>query len=226
LALPSIQGDSWLDSSDVRDLLQYGLPVKNFSQEQLVISKLQRKAHRQSTSDGNGKLADSDAVIAIQPPLPPSNQNPFAQRSTSIFSPLSNARQALTSSITCLFEEDAAAVAVDSSGRPPRRKKPASIVDRLSCAAPRDSNTRNETATGAHSNGLLSAVFVACGGARREPGVGAATVVTSPPSEPPGTVVAVRKQKGRDKCAAEVDTPDSSAEVAGTETLSVDEMDV
>ena len=83
--------------------------------------------------------------------------------------------------------------ALDASQKPPRRKKRVRIVDRLTCAAPRDADDPASAAAAADSNGngVFSVVFAACGGSRGDSGHAAAP----PSSDSRDAVVAVRKQK-------------------------------
>jgi hypothetical protein len=235
LALPEIKGESWLDSPDVLHLLDYGLPISTLSAEQLTIKKEQSvfkknhlKSRRQPQHDDIDASADGAVIVSISPPSnPPANHNPFAQLSNSILSPFSRAGSSLTSSVLSMFEMNA--LPADKSGHPDasqgahRRKKRLSVAERLSCAAPRDSDEQSsENTTRNKERGIFSAVFAACGGT--QPESENADSVSAPPSDSLDSVVAVRRQKKVVQKSDEGEPRDTKAADGGA--VSLDEMDV
>jgi hypothetical protein len=232
LALPEIKGESWLDSPDALHLLDYGLPISTLSSEQLtikkeqsVVKKNQLKGRRKSQLDDVDASADGAVIVSISPSSePPANQNPFAQLSNSILSPFSRAGSSLTSSVMSMFEMNSAdgSRTPDASQKAHRRKKRLSVAERLSCAAPRDSEGQPSAPKTLKEHGIFSAVFAACGGTQHESE--SVVNVTAPPSDSLENVVAVRRQKKVVRKSSEGKQRNSNSADEGA--FSMDEIDV
>jgi hypothetical protein len=238
LALPEISSDSWLDSYDAMKLLEYGMPVSTLSAEQWTIKNEQSSVHKQEQRKGRHRLqnddinmcADGAVVVEIQAPTEvPRQQNPFMQLSGSILSPFARAGSSLSSSVLSLFEQEVAAHgdvsgAAGASQKGHRRKKRVSIADRLSCAAPRDSDEPAASVAASGEKGILSAVFAACGGSRGQ-SANDGVSVSAPSSASFESSVVIRKQKNRD-----VKTPNQTKVleegVVEAENVPSDEMDM
>jgi hypothetical protein len=238
LALPEISSDSWLDSYDAVKLLEYGMPVSTLSAEQWTIKNEQSSVHKKEQRKGRHRLqnddinmcADGAVVVEIQAPTEvPRQQNPFMQLSGSILSPFARAGSSLSSSVLSLFEQEVAAHgdvsgAAGASQKGHRRKKRVSIADRLSCAAPRDSDEPAASVAASGEKGILSAVFAACGGSRGQ-SANDGVSVSAPSSASLESSVVIRKQKNRD-----VKTPNQTKVleegVVEAENVPSDEMDV
>ena len=135
----------------------------------------------------------------------------------------------MSSSVLSLFEQEVAAHgdvsgAAGTSQTGPRRKKRVSIADRLSCAAPRDSDEPAASVAASGEKGILSAVFAACGGSRGQSGNDGVSA-SAPSSGSLESSVVIRKQKNR-----VVKTPNETKVlekgVVEAENVPSDEMDV
>jgi hypothetical protein len=208
------------------------MPISTLSAEQLIIKKEQSvvkktrlKGDDRPGRDGMDTSAEDAVFVTISPPpAPPLNQNPFAQLSNSIMSPFSRAGSSLTASVLSMFDVNAATADVSGvAGAAPRRKKRASVAERLSCAASRDSDEQPSGPGASSERGIFSAVFAACGGSQQESE--SVVSVTAPSSDSLENAVAVRKQKKA------VNGPRGPGKSRGAGTadggaVSVEEMDV
>jgi hypothetical protein len=237
LELPEVKGESWLDSSGVLKLLEFGLPISTMSSEQLSIKREQEvvykkrnlKTPHRPTSGDVEVSAEGDVVVTIQSPSEPlPKQNPFAQLTNSILSPFSRAGSSLSSSVLSMFDQDVSPAdsngARDASQKVPRRKKRVSVADRLSCAAPRGTDEPASVVGVPGGNNIFSVVFAACGGTRGQSAN--AVAVAAPLSDAREAAVVVRKQKNRVKSSDQGKVSGRDAAEVESGAVSLDEMDV